>query len=243
MAGKSALIVGATGQVGRHLLRELLESAQYTRVLEAGRRVTIPAPESTKLEQKVVDFEKPEELRAALSEGKWDVVFITLGTTQKAAGSPEKFEKIDREYVLNAAKAAKSDDPSHPQALLYCSAFGPDPKHSFIYPRSKGLTEQGLAEIGYSDTIIFRPGFLSGVERTDSRVLESLALGATKFIGLFHAGVQIDVSVLAKAMRIAGQVGSTALPFSAHGTKTNWGGNDFTAISNKGAGLLAKEKL
>lgn len=44
-----------------------------------------------------------------------------LGTTQKAAGTPAQFEKIDREYVIAAAKAAKSDDPSHEQRLVYCS--------------------------------------------------------------------------------------------------------------------------
>lgn len=75
--GKSALLIGATGQTGRHLLRELVDSAQFSRVVEAGRRVTTPAPESQKLEQKIVDFEKPEELEAALRGGKWDVVFIT----------------------------------------------------------------------------------------------------------------------------------------------------------------------
>ena len=43
-----------------------------------------------------------------------------LGTSRGQAGTPENFEKIDREYVLNAAKAAKLDD-SHPQRLVYVS--------------------------------------------------------------------------------------------------------------------------
>jgi oxidoreductase len=75
---KSALIFGATGQTGRHLLRELIASPTFTRVCEVGRRVTpekdLPAHASGKLEQKVVDFERLEE--AGLEEGQWDVVFI-----------------------------------------------------------------------------------------------------------------------------------------------------------------------
>jgi oxidoreductase len=132
-ATKSALILGATGQTGRYLLRELIASPTFTRVCEAGRRVTstadLPAQASGKLEQKVIDFERLDE--SGLKEGKWDVVFVAcvarssvtrrglsvlcvalcrLGTTAKAAGSPENFTKIDREYV---------ERRSHSHPLLY----------------------------------------------------------------------------------------------------------------------------
>lgn len=40
--------------------------------------------------------------------------------------------------------------------------------------RSKGLTENGLAELGYKDTIIFRPGFLANAERKGGRLMESV---------------------------------------------------------------------
>jgi oxidoreductase len=74
--GQSALIVGATGQVGGYLLKELLASSHFTRVGEFGRRVTQDVPAGKeKLEQKKIDFEKLDE--AGLKDGKWDVVFIT----------------------------------------------------------------------------------------------------------------------------------------------------------------------
>ena len=44
---------------------------------------------------------------------------------------------------------------------------------SVPYSRSKGLTEQALAEVGYKDTIIFRPAVLSNTNRSETRVLES----------------------------------------------------------------------
>jgi len=78
LTGKSAVIIGATGQVGRQVLKNLLASSEFTRVGEYGRRVT-PADQITtgkdKLEQKVIDFEKITE--SGLKEGKWDVVYIT----------------------------------------------------------------------------------------------------------------------------------------------------------------------
>lgn len=78
IAPKSALILGATGQTGRMLLRELLASPQFTKVGEYGRNVT-PASDISigkdKLEQKVINFDKIDE--AGLAEGRWDVVYIT----------------------------------------------------------------------------------------------------------------------------------------------------------------------
>lgn len=41
--------------------------------------------------------------------------------------------------------------------------------------RSKGLTENALAALGYSDTIIFRPALLAETKREDSRIAESVA--------------------------------------------------------------------
>jgi oxidoreductase len=78
--GQSALLIGATGETGKYLLKELLQSTHFTRVGEYGRRVTDEKDIATgkeKLEQKVVDFEKLE--RGAWKDSKWDVVFITLG--------------------------------------------------------------------------------------------------------------------------------------------------------------------
>jgi N-acetyl-gamma-glutamylphosphate reductase len=76
--GKSALLIGATGATGKHLLKELLGSPHFTRVGEYGRRVTSLDQLSNgkeKLEQKTIDFENLAG--AGLAEGKWDVVFIT----------------------------------------------------------------------------------------------------------------------------------------------------------------------
>ncbi|KAK7437363.1 hypothetical protein VKT23_018608 [Stygiomarasmius scandens] len=241
MSGKSALIVGATGQTGQYLLKELLASSHYTRVGEYGRRLTDLQTLSTgkeKLEQKQVDFEKLSE--SGMKDGKWDVVFITLGTTRKSAGSAEAFEKIDREYVLNAAREAKSSDSAHEQRLLYCSSGGANSRSPFLYTKSKGLTEEGLASLGYSDTIIFRPGMLAGVTRQDSRPFEHVASVLTGFVGRFTDSIEIKVADLGKAMGIAGHLGSANLPPEAKAHKETLAGKEATIIDNAGALALAK---
>jgi hypothetical protein len=98
-------------------------------------------------------------------------------------------------YAVNAAKVAKTDKD---QRLIYvsvCSSFEPvgfsshniinfmqvtgaNPTSSIFYPRSKGLTEQALAELGYKDTIIFRPTALSNTNRPQPRFAETAFLYA-----------------------------------------------------------------
>lgn len=230
--GTTALIIGATGQVGGLVLRELLSSPHFSKVGEFGRRITdvTSLSDKNKLIQKVIDFEKLDE--AGLRDEKWDVVFITLGTTRKAAQSAQAFERIDREYVINAARAAKSNSP---QRIVYVSSMGADPSSSFLYPKSKGLTEIGLAKLGYEDVIIFRPGFLVGTARSEPRLGETIFGKITGIMSLFTDSVQIQISTLAKSVVGAGSLGTSALPVSAQSKTVNCDDSRFTLINNSGA--------
>ncbi|KAG2093142.1 uncharacterized protein F5147DRAFT_425111 [Suillus discolor] len=238
----TALILGATGATGRHLLRELLANDQWSKVGEYGRRVTPEAdlPQNRgKLEQKTINFENLEA--AGLKDGRWDVVFVTLGTTRANAGSAEMFEKIDREYVVNACKAAKTDDPEHQQRVVYLSSGGANPSSYFLYPRSKGLTELGIARLGYADTIVFRPGFLKGAERANKRFAETIAGYVTGAASHFTSSVEIHVPVLASAIMKAGILGSSGLRPAVGATKAGQEDAEFTLIDNKGALVLGQE--
>ncbi|KAK0489337.1 hypothetical protein IW261DRAFT_1557817 [Armillaria novae-zelandiae] len=267
MSGKTALIVGATGQTGQHLLKELLASSHFTKVGEYGRRLTDVSTLSTgkdKLEQRVIDFEKLEE--SGLKNGKWDVVFLTLGTTRKAAGGAEGFQRIDRDYVINAAREARV--PDHEQRVLYLSSGSANAKSSFLYPRCKGQTEEALASMGYSDTIVFHPGLLAGTNRPQSRMPEVIAeygLFAIRiFLSLriilyrgvintlrlssFFSGLEIKASIrntivatLGRSMAIAGWLGSERLPSVARSKEEETPeGKRFVSIPNAGAIALAQ---
>lgn len=112
---------------------------------------TTNAPVTVK--EHVVDFEKllsDDASTAAEEAGKLravsaDCVFISLGTTRAAAGSAEKFERIDREYVIAAAKAARREEQGQQggfeegktpgQTLLYVSSSGASSKLPLLYPK------------------------------------------------------------------------------------------------------------
>lgn len=155
-AGAKALLLGATGAVGRHVLRELLSSKHYTQVFEVGRRVTELEslhgyPTEQKLVQKVIDFEKLDE--AGLGDMEADVVIITvspslrlsctlreplrlnclkMGTYQNLVKTNADFVRIDREYVINAAKHARSITGKD-QHLIYLSSTGANASSPFLY--------------------------------------------------------------------------------------------------------------
>ncbi|KIY46729.1 hypothetical protein FISHEDRAFT_46667 [Fistulina hepatica ATCC 64428] len=238
---KTALILGSTGQVGQHLLKELLASPHYNKVGEFGRRVTsleILSTGNEKLEQHKINFDKLDE--SGLKDGYWDDIYITLGTTRKAAGSATDFEKIDREFVLNAAKEVKKEDPARPQRVLYVSCPSPSSTSMFLYPRSKGLTEEGLTKFGFSEAIMFRPGMLLGVQRPDARFLESAATSVMNTFRLTRVSNSLgaQVSDVAKAMILAGTLGAAHLPACAKAFKTPFGA---TAIGNAGIVAMAAE--
>ncbi|KAH6915791.1 hypothetical protein BKA70DRAFT_1253780 [Coprinopsis sp. MPI-PUGE-AT-0042] len=243
MTSTTALVLGSTGQVGQQLFKAILASPYYTKVGEFGRRTT-PSEQVTsgkeKLTQGTIDFEKLDS--NSFGDQKWDDVFISLGTTRKSAGSDANFEKIDREYVISSAQAAKNPDPNSKQKLLYVSSTGASSSSPFLYTKSKGLTEEGLAKLGYSDTIVFRPGYLAGTKRSESRPAEAIFGGVTKLLSYVSNSVEIDVSTLAKAMTVASKLGSEGLPASVGATKVKLAdsGITYTVITNAGALALAK---
>jgi oxidoreductase len=74
----SAIVFGATGATGRHILSTVLGMKEYTKVGEFGRRIT-PAEsltgDTSKLIQTTIDFENIAE-EAELKRHHWDVVYI-----------------------------------------------------------------------------------------------------------------------------------------------------------------------
>ncbi|KAJ4474892.1 hypothetical protein J3R30DRAFT_3671478 [Lentinula aciculospora] len=218
MSAQTALLISASSQTSQRLLRELLTLPKISQVSEYGRRVTDLKSFSNgkeRLQQKVIDFEKLNE--PGSKDGTWDIVFIMLGMTRKNAGSAEAFEKIDREYVINAAREAKADGKD--QCLVYLSSAGANLGSLFLYTKSKGLTAFGLRSLGYKDTIIFCPVVLEFAAPFNQNVTGALSR--------ITSGVELKVETLAKAMAKAGSEGWRA----------------FTVIGNSGAIALANFEL
>lgn len=133
-SGKTAVLLGATGAVGKETLDELLSTSHFSQVHSFGRR---PSGQThAKLTEHNVDFEKLANGDATeadkLRNVRADAVLIALGTTRGDAGSAQKFERIDREYVIAAAKAARNEAVEG-QRVAYISSTGANAKAPFLY--------------------------------------------------------------------------------------------------------------
>ncbi len=85
---RTALLAGATGLVGSHVLNLLLGDPAWSRVVTVGRRTT--PQQHAKLEQRVLDLGELETVRDLPHV---DDVFCCLGTTIERAGSQPAFRR------------------------------------------------------------------------------------------------------------------------------------------------------
>ena len=169
---KTALLAGATGLIGSHLLPLLLDSERYSKVIVLGRR---PVPQvHPKLVQVVTDLDQLEQYRLKLIA---DDVFCCLGTTMKQAGSKEAFYKVDFLYVLQLAALTASNFAAQ---LMVVSSLGADAESAVYYSKVKGEMEAAVRQTPFRTIHIFRPSLLLG-ERTSPRLGERLG---TSFLAL-----------------------------------------------------------
>ena len=165
MGGKTAIIIGATGMVGKQVLEHLLASSVYQKVIAVTRK---PITAHEKLKNLVVDFDK---LTSALKDVKADEAFCCLGTTIKQAGTKTAFHKVDYTYSFEFAYVLKQNGCQH---FLLVSALGAFPKSLVFYSRVKGLLEKDITALNFSRLSIIRPSLLLG-EREENRLGENLA--------------------------------------------------------------------
>lgn len=204
MQNKSALLVGAGGLVGSHLLQILLNAPEYETIrLLVRKPLGISHP---KLIEEVINF---DEMPLYKDSFKVNDVFCCLGTTIKKAGSQEAFKKVDVEYPLEMALQAKQTGV---EKYLIVSSIGADYNSKVFYLRMKGLIEKTLTETGLPSVFIFRPSFLVG-DRKEFRFGEKAAGILYKgvsflFIGGLKKYKSIKASTVAKAMYKAAQMPS-----------------------------------
>ena len=151
MPNRTVIIAGATGLVGRELLRGLLADPTVDHVHVLGRRA--PPELSPRLTAHVVDFAALPSLPPA------DELYLALGTTIKVAGSQAAFRAIDHDANLAVAKAALA---SGTKRVGLVSAMGADPRSRIFYSRVKGELEHELTELPFEGLVIARPSLLLG---------------------------------------------------------------------------------
>jgi len=167
---KSALILGASGLVGSKLLPLLLNSDHYHKVIAVVRSPLLI--NHNKLLEKEIDFDMPnwEEIFPV------DHVYCCLGTTIKKARSKDNFIKVDHDYPLAFAAAAKKWNAS---AFSVITAAGVSPESNFFYNHVKGKLEKNLKSLDLISTLVFRPSLLLG-DREEFRLGEKVGIGFAK---------------------------------------------------------------
>jgi uncharacterized protein YbjT (DUF2867 family) len=178
MAQDTALIVGATGLVGRYCLKTLLERGDYQSVITLTRRPV--AEQHPRLVQMTVDFDKLEEIDPFPAAD----VFCALGTTIRRAGSQHAYLKVDFEYARVVAERSAA---AGAKQFALVSSVGADPKSSNFYLRVKAELEKAISAMPFESVHFFRPSFLIG-KRDEIRLGESLGAAALRALQFALAG-------------------------------------------------------
>lgn len=162
---KSAIVIGATGLIGAHLVRLLIQTAHISRVVVITRR---PLDyESEKMENHVVDFDSLESYENLFSG---DILFSCLGTTLKQAGSIKAQRVVDLDYQTIAAELAQKQGVKH---YLLVSSSGANQTSSNAYLKMKGELEAKIQTLQFDHISILQPSLLLG-ERDQSRLGERI---------------------------------------------------------------------
>jgi uncharacterized protein YbjT (DUF2867 family) len=167
-APRIALVAGGTGLVGRELLRLLSAEPGIAEIRALVRRPLIVRQDS-KVRECRTELDRldahPEWFRGV------DAAFCALGTTIKKAGSQDAFRRVDFDFPLAVAKAARAAQVPH---FLLVSALGASARSKVFYNRVKGELEDAIRELGFPAVTFARPSVLLG-EREESRPGEELA--------------------------------------------------------------------
>ncbi|MGZ8378846.1 MAG: NAD(P)H-binding protein [Gemmatirosa sp.] len=179
-----AFVAGATGYVGRALVRVLADG---------GARVHAHVrPDSPQLAEWRARF---AALRATADATPWDedamtdtlvalrpaAVFALLGTTRKrvraieARGGRESYETVDyglTALLLRATQRAARETGTTPR-FVYLSSVGADAASRNPYVAVRGRIEQELRTAGLPWTVA-RPSFITGPDREESRPAERI---------------------------------------------------------------------
>jgi len=173
MAGQ-ALLLGATGLIGNHLLHQVLAADVFDTVRLVGRR----HPEVDDPRVQTVTCELDALASCAPGTFRVDVVFCCLGTTLRKAGSREAFHKVDHDYCVAAATLAKAAGVRH---FVMVSAVNANSRGLSYYARVKSETERDVMVLGLPRVTFMQPSLLEG-ERDELRFAEEIGVKAMSLV-------------------------------------------------------------
>ena len=193
---KTALLFGASGLVGNHLLNQLISNNNYSKIkLFVRSSIDISDP---KIEIIQTDFNNLENHREDI---KGDDCFFCIGTTKQNSPDKNEYRRVELEVPKQIAQIAKSNSVN---SFVFISSGYADPKSSGDYLKFKGEVEEELKKLNFPKLGIMRPSFLLG-DRKEKRVGEKIGIFVFKllsplFLGPLKKMKPIHSATVAKAM-------------------------------------------
>ncbi|CAB1212506.1 NAD(P)H-binding protein [Acinetobacter bouvetii] len=163
---KSAIVIGATGLVGRELLQRLNQMADCEKITAVVRHEDPQFKSLKKVQQFILDdflLLNDEDVNG------YSHAFSCLGSTLKKAGSKENFFNID--YEINAHFADLLESTATHYVLV--SALGANAQSKIFYNKVKGELENHIRSLNLECVSILQPSLLLGA-RHEQRTLEEL---------------------------------------------------------------------
>jgi uncharacterized protein YbjT (DUF2867 family) len=191
---KTAIVIGATGMVGKSLVDQLLADPQFELVKVFVRRST--GISHAKLKEFIINFDQPLEWK---HEVQGDVLFSTLGTTLRQAGSKSSQYKIDHTYQYQFALAASENKVP---VYVLVSSYGASEKSMVFYSQMKGKLETDISKLSFQHIHILQPGMLEG-SRDKKRMAEGMGISLLHFLnrfGILKSQKPVPAKIVARAM-------------------------------------------
>ena len=164
---KTALVFGSSGLIGRHLLYQLIENDNYNKIKLFVRSETVI--KETKIEIIKTNFSDLENHKEDI---KGDDCFLCIGTTKQNSPDKNEYKKVELDIPKKIAQIARANSVN---SFIFVSSIYANPKSSGDYVKFKGLVEEELKELNFSNLGILRPSFLIG-SRKENRVGEKIGI-------------------------------------------------------------------
>lgn len=194
--GKTALLFGSTGAVGKEVLNLLISDHRYEKVIAFSRKV-IPI-EHPKLSVVLDSLTNLESIAGSI---KGDDLFCCLGTTSRKAGSKEAFKMVDLEMPARLAKIASENEVD---GFIAISSIGAGKKGRGFYLDVKSEMEDRVIQYNFKRLAIIRPSLLLS-KREEFRLSEEAGkilntLTSWAMVGKLSKYKGISTSDVARAM-------------------------------------------
>ena len=149
---KTALLFGSTGLVGGHVLNQLIQNNNYSKIKIFVR--SFAETNDPKIEVIKIDF---NNLDKHVEDIKGHECFFCIGTTRKDTPDKNEYRRVEYNIPVDIAKIAKSNSV---KSFVYVSSLGANPNSSGSYLKNKGQVEEELNKLNFQKLAVIRPSIL-----------------------------------------------------------------------------------